>query len=119
MIIAILAGCSDGTAGMEVTNSSPPEAKLAAIDLGTRRVPPDTIATYASVLDRLQGKCTEPRDRIGDFAVVGVDQLKEEKGMEVTIYRFLRMMDDSVPSSTDKLKCIEIAAALVTLTERP
>ena len=93
------------------------EGKLAAIDLHSYDVPSHVVTQYATVLGRLQAKCSEPKTRIGDFAVVGVKSLKK-KNVNMTILQFLQNMDGSIPDEMpdDTMKCAEIAAVLVTLS---
>jgi hypothetical protein len=79
-----------------VTSSSPPEAKLAAIDKGSPVVSTSAISQYARVLDRLDSKCTESRTRIGDIAVKGVesrlrDTLVEEMLAQTAVETQTRM----------------------------
>jgi len=94
------------------------EGKLAAIDLHSYDVPSRVVAQYATVLGHLQAKCSEPKARIGDFAVVGVESLKK-KNVNRTILNFLKDMDGSIPDGTPDgtIRCAEIAAVLVTLSD--
>lgn len=97
-----------------------PEGKVAAIDSGTRNVSEAMVRPYRASLDSLQLRCTEPRERIGDIAFTGANLLRSQKSVHVSILRFLQMMEGSIPrvSSTERVKCAEIAAALVALTNR-
>ena len=106
------------TQASEVTRL--PEGKLAAIDSGTRSVSGAMVRPYTVSLDSLQLRCTETRERIGDFAFTGANLLRSQKSVHVSILRFLQMMEGSIPrvSSTERVKCAEIAAALVALTNR-
>jgi len=103
-----------------VTDASVPEAKLAALDAHSKTVQQGAIGEYARLLDGLDRKCKEDRERIGDIAVKGV-QLLAKKKVAMTHRQFLQAMTDSMPkgSETLNLGCAEIAAFLVTMIERP
>jgi hypothetical protein len=103
-----------------VTSSSPPEAKLAAIDAHSKIVQQSAVRQYATLLDRLDRKCKENRVQIGDITAKGV-QLLAEKRVTMTHLRFLQSMDGSMPEGSERLglSCAEIGAMLVTLIERP
>jgi len=122
-LLASLTGCSDDKTVSAQTELAAaltrlPEGKLAAIDSGTINVTEAMVSPYKLALDSLQGRCSEPRDRLGDFAVVGVEELNK-KAVSITILRFLEMMVDSIPPEVGRLRCAEIAASLVVLTDRP
>ena len=103
-----------------VTDASVPEAKLAALDANSKTVQQSAIGEYARLLDGLDRKCKEDRERIGDIAVKGV-QLLAKKKVAMTHRQFLQAMTDSMPkgSETLNLGCAEIAAFLVTMIDRP
>jgi hypothetical protein len=103
-----------------VTDASVPEAKLAALDAHSKTVQQGAIGEYARLLDGLDRKCKEDRERIGDIAVKGV-QLLAKKKVAMTHRQFLQAMTDSMPkgSETLNLGCAEIAAFLVTMIDRP
>ena len=92
-----------------------PEYQFAVIDAGGF-VPLDdpSIGTYASLLDSLDGKCSEERSLIGDQAVVAA-QLLADAGIVVSILEALQGIDDSIPEESPVQTCAEIAAALLTL----
>lgn len=121
MVVASAACQKAGTKQtVAVTSSSPPEAKLAAIDTDNTEVPPSTVQEYKKLLDDLDQKCTENRAQIGDIAVKGV-QLFSEKKITMTLLKFLESMNGSMPegSQTLNLRCAEIAAMFITMTDRP
>jgi len=93
---------------------------LAALDAHSKTVQQSAIREYARLLDDLDSKCRENRDRIGDVAVKGV-QLLAEKNVAMTHKKFLQSMIASMPkgSETLDLGCAEIAAFLVTMIDRP
>jgi hypothetical protein len=94
--------------------------KLAAIDHGDDSVPRPDLAPYSETMDRLLGKCPEPEERIGDFAVVGVKELAQ-KGVRMSHLEFIQGMDESMPSDTKTklgVKCAEVAAILFTFIDR-
>ena len=101
-----------------VSKSSSPEAKLAAIDSGSASVPNSVVRNYADRLSSLEGKCHEPRERLADFAVVGVKALREGKGVNMSLLRFLSAMDGSMPPSMGSTRCQDIAASLVAMIDR-
>jgi hypothetical protein len=103
-----------------VTDASAPEAKLAALDAHSKTVQQSAIGEYARLLDGLDRKCKEDRERIGNIAVKGV-QLLAEKRVAMTHRQFLQAMKDSMPKGSDTLNlgCAEIAAFLVTMIDRP
>jgi hypothetical protein len=109
-----------GAQTVTVTSSSPPEAKLASIDAGSKVVQQSTVRQYARLLDDLDRKCKENRTQIGDFAAKGVELLAEKK-VTMTYLKFLQSMNGSMPEGSEKLNlsCAEIAAMLVTMIERP
>jgi hypothetical protein len=115
-------GCGSDSSGMSrVSDASPSEAKLAALDARSAVVHDTTVAAYGHLLDRLSNKCVEARERIGDFAVVGTQHLKEGKNVTLSIRRFLEVMNESIPAeaATLQLKCAEVAAVLATTISRP
>lgn len=112
---------SDGEAQTTtVTDNSPPEAKLVSIDRQSTRVPTRLVRYYGRLLDRLDRKCTEPRTRISDMAVKGVQLLEEDKGVSMSNREMLEAMDESMPegSASLNLQCSEIVALLVTMIDR-
>lgn len=120
--VVLQVACEEETAktakslgGASTYSEDDPEYKLASIDAGEPLSPDDpSIGAYARVLDRLDGKCQEPRSRIGDYAVTA-RRLLGEAGIEVTVLDALRGIDGSIPEDIPELKCDEITAAWVTL----
>lgn len=104
--------------GSSVTATSSHGARLAAIDAGTTAVPAETVARYDAAFDALAPECTEPPDRISDFAVTGVDMLRE-KGVRWTTFDFLVGMERAISPPLSPMSCAEVAAALVTLAAAP
>lgn len=104
-----------------VTDSSPPEWKLAAIDCQCRSIPQSTARQYAQLLDDIDKKCKEDRGSIGDIVAKGVKLLLSEKGVTLTHLRFLQAMSMSMPpgSQTLGLACADIATLLVLTITRP
>ena len=119
-VVAIFLAASPAAQTVTVTDASAPEAKLAALDAHSKTVQQNAIGEYARLLDGLDRKCREDRDRMGDIAVKGV-QLLAEKKVAMTHKKFLQAMNDSMPkgSETLNLGCAEIAAFLVTMIARP
>ena len=102
-----------------VTSSSPAEAKLAAIDAGSKVVQQSAVRQYVLLLDALDLKCKENRTQIGNIAAKGV-QLLAEKKVTMNHLKFLQSMNGALPegSETLSLSCAEIAALLVTMINR-
>jgi hypothetical protein len=119
-VAVVFLAASPAAQTVTVTDASAPEAKLAALDAHSKTVQHSAIREYARLLDDLDRKCKEDRDRIGDVAVKGV-QLLAEKNIAMTHKMFLQSMNDSMPkgSETRNLGCAEIAAFLVTMIDRP
>ena len=99
---------------VRITSSSPPEAKLAAIDHDSRTLPAVTIRQYASFLDRLEPRCRQSRTLIADMVVASRDQLRERYRKRTTLLAFLGlaviMMDESDLKEQD---CAETFTLLV------
>ena len=88
--------------------------KLAAIDNNGSRV-----SEYDALLDSLTGKCQESRIGVSDVAVRGTQVMMEEKNISISAMELLQAMDKSIPNdSTLNLKCAEIAASLIVMTDR-
>jgi hypothetical protein len=119
-VAVVFLAASPAAQTVTVTDTSAPEAKLAALDAHSKTVQQSAIREYARLLDDLDRKCKENRDRIGDVTVKGV-QLLAEKNVAMTHKMFLQSMSDSMPkgSETLNLGCAEIAAFLVTMIDRP
>jgi hypothetical protein len=119
VVAVVFLAASPAAQTVTVTDASPPEAKLAALDAHSKTVQQSAIGEYAHLLDGLDRKCKEDRDRIGDVAVKGV-QLLAEKKVAMTHKQFLQAMNDSMPKGSEALNlgCAEIAAFLVTMIDR-
>jgi hypothetical protein len=119
-VATVFFAASPGAQTVTVTDASAPDAKLAALDAQSKTVQQSAIREYGRLLDALDRRCRENRDRIGDVAVKGV-QLLAEKRIAITHKKFLQLMNDSMPEgpATQNLGCAEIAAFLVTMIERP
>jgi hypothetical protein len=64
-VVAVFIAVSPGSQTVTVTDASAPEAKLAALDAHSKTVQQSVIREYARLLDDLDRKCREDRDRIG------------------------------------------------------
>ena len=62
VVVTVLAA-SPATQTVTVTDASAPEAKLAALDAHSKTVQQSAIGEYARLLDGLDRKCKEDRDR--------------------------------------------------------
>ena len=119
-VVVTFLAASPAAQTITVTDASAPEAKLAALDAHSKTVQQSEIREYARLLDDLDRKCRENRQRIGDVAVKSV-QLLAAKNVAMTHKKFLQAMIASTPkgSETLDLGCAEIAAFLVTMIDRP
>ena len=107
---------TSGSQTTSVTSSSPTEAKLVAIDQGVPVVPTSEVRYYGTLLDKLNSKCPENRTFIGDIAVRGTQLLKSDKGVTLSVKKFLEAMDGAIPpEAANVVKCTEISAALVVM----
>src|SRR5579859_6101687 len=90
-----LLGSSNAAA--QTTSDPPIEYKLAVIQTGAYVDPNDPlVGQFATALDDLQSKCTEPRDRLGDFAVVTHTQMGLH-GVNETQLSILEHVNASIP----------------------
>lgn len=100
---------------VQVTDSSPPEAKLAAIEHNSRTLSPSTIRPYGAFLDGLEAHCRQSRMFLSDMVLEGRKQLRSNYGKDMSILRFgqaaARMMRESGLSDAD---CTGTIALLVT-----
>jgi hypothetical protein len=98
-----------------VNDKSPIEVKMAVIDAKSREIQQSAVSPYATLLDFLDRKCTEPRTDIGNIAVKSA-QILTEKGIKASSLSVLKMLE----LSTQQLKaqslasCARVAAAFVT-----
>lgn len=72
---------------------------------------------YNRLLDSLVPKCGESRIGVSDTAVRGTEVMKEQRNISMSALEFLAAMDGAIPSGVEGMKCTEIAAALITLTD--
>lgn len=117
--------CQQGTSAarksagspIQVTSTSPIEAKLAALDTRSNTVQSSIVRQYAQLLDHLALKCRENRQQIADFSSKGVELLGNKR-VTISHFGFLQSMKASIPDDAPPgiLSCAEVAAALVTLT---
>jgi hypothetical protein len=120
-LVSVVLASPAGAQMVTVTDSSPPEAKLAAIDAQGRLVQQSTITKFSAALDDLDRKCTEDRTQIANMVVTSVKLLADEKSVTMTHLKFMQSMNDSMPKGSERLNlsCAEIAAMLVTMINRP
>jgi hypothetical protein len=76
-----------------VTDASPPEALLAAIDRESPIIPRAVIQEYAQHLDRAERRCTQSRIRIADMIVAGTRELLNRYRKDFTNLQFLHYFD--------------------------
>ena len=116
--------CQQGTSGarksgptIQVTGTSPIEAKLAALDTRSNTLQSSIVRQYAQLLDHLALKCKENRQQIADFSTKGVELLGKKR-VTISHFGFLHSMKEAIPDDVPPgiLSCAEVAAALVTLT---
>lgn len=101
-----------GNAKADPESYTLPEQKLAFLDLKGKAPSDSMVKEYAALLDRLEIKCRESRSLIGDYAYAGGEELK------VSAYQFLKAMNGSIPDEAPRSRCLEIAAAIVTLSRK-
>ncbi len=95
------------------------EYKLAVVNEGGFVAEDDPlVGRFKSVLDNLQPKCTESRQKIADMGVKA-QQLLQNKGVDLSLLRVMQAANDSIPPGFGTQPCADIFAALVTLTKRP
>jgi len=95
-----------------------PEQQLASLDAGRAVAADDSsVGAFRIRLDSLERKCTDPRSRLADYAVVVQKDLRAA-GQTVTLLQVLAGIDGSVPSGATGLNCAEVAAAFLTLTKQ-
>lgn len=88
--------------------------KLAVIDGESRSAAPQ----YDRLLSSLDQKCEEGQVDISDQAVRGTQIIHEQAGKSVKAREMLQAMDESIPSGMAGMRCVEVAAAVVTLLSR-
>ena len=71
-LMATMSGCDTG---VNVTSTSPPEARMAALDAAGQTVEKCTIRQYGELLDGLDGKCREDRAEIAGMVAKAVQLL--------------------------------------------
>ena len=100
---------------VEVTSSSPPEAKLAAIDLGTPYVERSLIQRYGRLLNNAQRWCTQSRTRIADMTAKSVEILREQYGKRVTNLQVLEFFDTMMREAklSEKQDCAPLFTLVV------
>ena len=88
--------------------------KLAAIDLGKRTVPTDTVDPYRRLLDRMEPRCSESRVRIADLIATGRSNLDEGYGKKATNLWLMRQAVEVIEaSSLTRQNCVETVNQLV------
>ncbi len=117
-IVAVGTIASGGAAYAARSNTSDSSVayKLAAIDC--KCVPSSArVRPYAKVLAVLAGKkCRERQSRLGDLAVTST-RILAKKQIRLSTFQILRGVNQSIPSSLGRTKCIDIFVAFVTLVE--
>src|SRR6476620_5176212 len=81
-----------GAAMVEVTEQSPTDVKLAFIDTGQMTLPASVVKRYTTLLDTLNGRCTEDRTLIADMAVRATELIKKDSGQVVKVRTILEQM---------------------------
>jgi len=92
----------------------PLSAQLASIDRG-ELVAADAAGEYEAALNDLEGRCTEPRQRIGDMAVKAREMILEKSGERVTTLFLLKGVAEALHEVSFRTSCAEVLAAVVTL----
>jgi hypothetical protein len=116
--LQIMAGCGSSGSGTAsttdlVTGDSPPYAKLAAIEVGSRNPSPTLIEEFRVMLDRLSRKCSkDSQQNISDYIVTSQNLLKD-KGRNMSLMEIASSVDKSIPDGEDMGKCIDIFTVFV------
>jgi hypothetical protein len=110
-------GSNSSTSNL-VTASSPPYAKLAALDAGSPNPPPSLIQKFETLLSSLSKKCpTDTQQLLSDYIVKSQELLKE-KGVNLSLLEIADHVDNSMPGKAELGKCAQVFAAFVTLTSK-
>jgi hypothetical protein len=119
-LAATLLATSTQAQNVTVGSTSPPEAKMAAMDTHSTSVPQATLRQYGALLNSVDTKCKEDRAQIANMVAKGVELL-EKKGVTMTYLKFLQSLDGAMPKGSEalNLSCAEMSALLVTMIDRP
>ncbi len=106
-------------AATEITvyDSSPPALKLAAIAAGSTTVSVTQANQYRDAMSALNRVCLESEQELADTFVVGA-RLMEQNGHKADMLQLMRGVASTVPEEAGKLRCDEIAAAVIALSGR-
>ena len=114
LTLALLISSPSLAQEVTVTGSSPPEAKLAALEAGSNKVSTATVRRYAAYLDRLEPRCQQPRTQIAEIAMGAGDTLQNQYRKSMSYLQILQeavtMMDESGLRNQD---CIQTFSLLV------
>ena len=115
-LLLAAAACGDDGTGGGGAGSESLEYKLAVVSAGGFVKEDDpSVARFRALLDSLEAKCTEGREKIADMAVKSQELLKD-KGVDLTVLRVMQNADASIPDGFGESPCADIFATLVTLT---
>jgi hypothetical protein len=81
---------------MTATQSSPPEVKMAVVDLGGPTVPVESVQRYAKALTRLQRHCTNPRERLADMTVAVRNDARTKFGKSLSLLTIVEDAADMI-----------------------
>ena len=96
-----------------VTEGSPMEVLLASIDESTPVPRRSVVAVYAAFLTRIDARCAESRNQIGDMAARATELIKENYGREVKVLTVLRELDVITSPPEPGQNCTELVTLLV------
>jgi hypothetical protein len=97
---------------MPVQAQGSPEYKLAVLQTGSYVAPDDDlVGQFGSALDVLGAECQEPRDRLGDIAVLIHDRM-QARGIDESYLSILQNVGMAVPAEAQlPMRCTEVFAA--------
>lgn len=91
------------------------EHKLAIVDSGDPVNAGDPVVSdYGRVLDDLQTKCSDSRERLADYALTTEERLLD-RGIEESALVILRSVNRSLPDGSVGQPCAEVFATYLTL----
>jgi len=103
-ILLTLVGCQGG--GGDACAST--ECDLARIDgVASPSSGDATVASFQAILDRLEMKCSDGRDALGDMAV-DVQERLDEAGTTDSLANILEDIERSIPTRAEELDCTPI-----------
>ena len=120
VVVVVLAGCSSSGSGSTQTqvDDATVEQKLASLDSGKfESEGSELTARFRQLLGWLEPKCTEDRERIGDYAVKSQELLDKNAGKTVSLEYVLHQVNASIPDGTSAKPCADAFSSWVSNEE--